>query len=237
VRSVERGGLRFLTFPRLDEAGLACVLSTQPLDVRGDAGRAQLFGALSLDAERVATVRQVHHAQVAVANPAETPDADGLVTNEPGLALFLRAADCSLIVVADPEHRAVGVAHAGWKGSARGIVVNLVQKMRTTFGTWPSRCLAGVGPTIGVDRFEVGPEVPVKFLARGDWTREYVRARGKRLHFDLLGANVRFLTEAGIPRESIEVCEDCTYDSPELLHSFRREGTGSGHHGIVAMWP
>jgi YfiH family protein len=236
VTPVERGGLRFLTFERLEQAGLLCVLSTRPIDVRAEADRARLFEALGVDPGRVATVRQVHHAAIAVADPADVPQADGLVTNEPGLALFLRAADCSLIVVADPEHRAVGVAHAGWKGSARGVVVKLVSMLHKTYGSVPSRCLAAVGPTIGVDRFEVGPEVPAKFLKRGDWTREYVTVRGKRLHFDLLNANARFLRECGIPEEAIDVCDQCTYDSPELLHSFRRAGTGSGHHGIVAMW-
>ena len=130
-----------------------------------------------------------------------------------------------------------GVAHAGWKGAARGVVVNLVRVLHERYGAEPSRCLAGVGPTIGASRYEVGPKVPTAFLRKRTWTREYVSSRDGKLYFDLAGANTRFLLECGIPKDSIEVSGLCTYDTPDLLHSFRRDGTDAGHHGMVAAWP
>lgn len=231
---VERGGLRFLTFERLEQAGLLCVLSTRPIDVRAEADRARLFEALGVDPGRVATVRQVHHAAIAVADPADVPQADGLVTNEPGLALFLRAADCSLIVVADPEHRAVGVAHAGWKGSARGVVIQLVRALERQYGAVVSECRAAIAPTVGMERYPVGAEVPAAFVKHRSWAKHYVHHLGGRLHLDLAGINRHFLYEAGIPEENIEICRICTHDNPELLHSYRREGLGCGHHGLIA---
>lgn len=233
--TVERGGLRLLAFPALEAEGLVCALSTVPLDVRDARERRRLVEALGLDPARTVTTRQVHHADVVRAEEApEPPDADGLVTAVPRLPLLMRAADCSLVAVFDRSRRALGVCHAGWKGSARGIVVNLVRALAEHYGSRPGDCLAAVGPTIGAARYPVGPEVPAAFLRSRAWAREYVTHREGRLHFDLAGANVRFLLECGIPRGSIETADLCTVDHPELLHSYRRDGTGGGHHGLVA---
>jgi len=240
VIEATRGGLRVLVPSSLEEVGLRCAVSTLPLDVRHRGDRDRFAAALGLSPHLLAQVRQVHHAEVLrvdgpTGDPA--PEADGLVTATPGLALFLRAADCSLVVVADPVHRAVGAVHAGWKGSARGIVVNLVRTMQRQFGSDPRRCRAAIGPTIGVERYPVGAEVPAAFRRSREWTKECVAMRGDRLHFDLARANRLFLLECGIPPPSIEASPRCTFDSPGLLHSFRRDGAGGGHHGIVAAWP
>ena len=154
-----------------------------------------------------------------------------------GLALLLRAADCSLVVVADPERRAVGVAHAGWKGSARGVVVNLVKAMHEQFGCRPSRMAAAIAPTIRTPCYEVGPEVPAAFLRSRDWTVEYLHHRQGRLYFDLEGVNARFLEECGIPVKSIARTSLCTFERDDLLWSYRRDGAGGGHQGLVAFWP
>lgn len=239
MRRVERGGLGLLVFEHLEASGLVCAVSTVPLDVRDRAQGDRLVAAVGLDPACTARARQVHKSDVVrVTGPAaEAPDADGLATDVAGQPLLLRAADCSLVVVADPESRAVGIAHAGWKGSARGVVVNLVKAMHEHFGSRPSRMLAGIGPTIRTPSYEVGPEVPAAFLRSREWTREYVFHREGRLYFDLEGANARFLEECGIPRKAIGRTSLDTFTSPDLLHSFRRDGTGAGHHGMVAAWP
>lgn len=235
MKPARRGGLDVLVFEALEAAGCVCALSTVPLNVRDDGDRDRFVRALG--AKRFATTRQVHHADIAVADPAAVPDADGLVTDEAGLALLMRAADCSLVVVADPARRALGMAHAGWKGSARGVVVNLVRTMEERYGTRPEDCVAGIGPTIGPARFEVGPEVPAAFVAKRAWAREHVTTHGKKFRFDLRAANRRFLVEAGVPADRIDVAAACTYDTPDVLHSYRREGVGAGHHGMLAYWP
>jgi len=240
VNVVEHEGLRLLVFPLLREQGLVCAISTVPLDVRDPEARDRFVAAVGLDPARtVASGRQRHMADVVRADipGRRSVDVDALVTDTPGLPLVLRAADCSLVVVADPERRAVGVAHAGWKGSARGIIVNLVRAMHENYGSRASQLFAGVGPTIRRPNYEVGPEVPAAFLRSREWTGEHVRAKGGKFYFDLPGANAHFLRECGIPRKHIEESPLCTYDRADLLHSFRRDGTGAGHHGIVAAWP
>ena len=235
VKPAQRGGLRVLVFEQLEQAGCVCALSTVPLNVRVDDDRDQFVRALG--AGRFATTQQVHHADIAVADVDVVPDADGLVTDDAGLALLMRAADCSLVVVADPGRRVLGMAHAGWKGSARGVVVNLVRSLEQRYGTRPGDCLAAIGPTIGIERFEVGPEVPAAFVAKRGWAKEYVKTRGKKFSFDLRAANRQFLIESGIDPDAIEMSDTCTYDTPDLLHSYRREGVGAGHQGMLAYWP
>jgi len=238
VTEVERDGLRLLVFPALEALGLRCALSTRPIDVRRPEDRERFVRALGLDPERVVSPRQVHHADVVRVDvpPREPPEADGLVTDAPGLGLLLRAADCSLVVVADPEHRALGMVHAGWKGSARGVVVNLVKAMHDQYGSRPSRLAAAIAPTIRTPCFEVGPEVPAAFLRSRSWTVEYVHHRQGRLYFDLEGVNARFLLECGVPAKAIGRTSLCTFSRPDLLWSYRRDGAGGGHQGLLAAW-
>lgn len=240
MKRVDRGGLRLLTFPSLAEIGVVCYVSTQPLDVREDEDRERFVDAAGLDAARAISPLQIHRSDILFVDettPREPTEADGMVTDVAGLPLVMRAADCSLIVVADPEHRALGVAHAGWRGAARGVVVNVVKALNEHYGSRPSQLKVGVGPTISAAHFAVGPEVPAAFLRSREWTSSYVQAREGRWHFDLLGVNVRFLVECGIPPDSIEVARECTFREAKLLHSFRRDGVAGGHHGLVAAWP
>jgi len=235
VRPVDREGSRLLLFDGLEAAGLSCAHSTVPLDVRQAADRRRLVLAAGLDPDRVATAVQVHGARVLrVDGPLErTAEADGLVTATPGLALLVKAADCSLVVVADPVRHAVGVAHAGWRGAAGGVVEGLVAALGREFGSAPGDLVAGVGPTIGLARYPVGQEVLDAFRRRVPWAEVYARTVDGQLHFDVAGANARALREAGVG--SVETAGLCTFESP-LLFSYRRQGQGVGHHGLVAGW-
>jgi hypothetical protein len=238
VRLEERAGVRLLVFERLAASGLSCAHSTTPLDVRRPGERRALVRAAGLDPERVAATVQVHGASVlrVDAPPDAPPDADALVTAAPGLALLMKAADCSLVVVADPARRAVGVAHAGWRGAAAGVVEGLVAALSRHFGSRPADLLAGVGPTIGVARYAVGTEVLDAFRRRVPWADACARPVGSAVHFDLAAANARALAACGIPADAIEVADLCTHERGDLLHSYRREGPGNGHHGLVAGW-
>jgi len=237
VRLDRRGDLALLVFDGLAAAGLSCLHSTAELDVRSVADRRRLVAAAGFDPDRYASPVQVHGATIVrVDAPRTGVEADGLVTDVPGLALLLKAADCSLVVVADPRRRAVGVAHAGWRGAAAGIVESLVRAMGTEFDVPPARLVAGVGPTIGARRYAVGAEVLDAFRARVPWADEYASRIDGALHFDLSGANARALRECGVPADAIEVAPFCTHERADLLHSYRRSGTGTGHHGLVAGW-
>jgi len=240
VIAEEIGGLRVLRFPTLRRTGIACALSTVPLDVRKLSDQARLAEAMGLDPERVASPRQTHHTKVVKAEKGALPidtEADAVITDMPGQPVLLRGADCSLVIIVDPEIRAFGMAHAGWKGSARGIVIQLARAMEVHYGAVLSECRAAIAPTIGMERYPVGPEVPAAFVKNRSWAKHYVHHVGGKLHLDLAGINRHFLYEAGIPEKNIETCRLCTHDHPDLLHSFRRDGEECGHHGLIAAFP
>lgn len=236
MRRIEGEGLGLLRFDALGAPGLLCAHSMAPLDVRRAEERRRFVAAAGLDPDRVASPVQVHGAHVVRvdAPPARPIEADGLVTAAPGLALLVKAADCSLVVVADPRRRAVGVAHAGWRGAAAGMAANLVATLVREFGSVPADMVAAVGPTIGVLRYAVGREVLEAFRRRAPWADEYARTIGGQLHYDVAGANGRALSECGIP--TVEVAGICTHERSDLLFSYRRQGPGAGHHGLVAGW-
>src|SRR5690606_10055442 len=92
---------------------------------------------------------------------------DGLVTDRPGIVLGVLTADCAPVLFADPEARVIGAAHAGWRGARDGVLEETIAAMRS-LGAEPSRTVAAIGPTIGPDSYEVGPEFPHHFRDRAD---------------------------------------------------------------------
>jgi len=217
----------------------------------------QSLGAVALDAvaqEKVSlplvTLRQIHsdliHAVSAV--PKSPPVGDGVVTNTPGLVLGVQTADCLPVILVDPKRKAVGVFHAGWRGTLRRIVEKGVGEMRRNFGCEPKDLQAAIGPGIRQCCFEVGPEVRVRFEAQfayaGKLFREIkvldpvrekypmlfltARAPGHselpiQLFLDLAEANRLQLLDAGLTANSIHASQLCTACRTELLFSYRKE--------------
>ena len=179
--------------------------------------------------------------------------ADGQITDEPGILLAVQTADCIPVIVADRRLRAVGVFHAGWRGTVKRIAEMGVGRMRLEFGSKPEDLFAGIGPGNGVCCYAVGEEVLSEFESQFSYARELFREVydadvlrqkypmlfltqrapghspiGPSLHVDLIEANRRQLLAAGLRPESIEVVGACTQCHPELFYSHR----GSrGHTG------
>jgi YfiH family protein len=118
---------------------------------------------------------QAHGATVAVVGPEERasgalspdtaiPGCDALVTDTPGLLLGITAADCLPVFFLDPVHRAIGLAHSGWRGTAGRIAPHTLETMTRAFGTRPQDCLVAIGPGIGPDGYEVDAKVHDAFL-------------------------------------------------------------------------
>ncbi|RPI55682.1 MAG: laccase domain-containing protein, partial [Chloroflexi bacterium] len=123
----------------------------------------RIYAHLGLAAGQVVTPWQVHSNRIAVVSGHDAeqivPNTDGLVTATPGLALLLRFADCQPILLYDPEHHALGLVHAGWRGVAQGVAIRAVEAMQASFGTRPRALIAGLGPAIGPCCYVVGDEV------------------------------------------------------------------------------
>jgi len=167
--------------------------------------------------DEMASLRQIHSAECLQAVIAGLTGAgDALITDQPGLAVAIRTADCFPILIADPKRHAVAALHAGWRGTAVGIVVQTIAKMSDRFGTNPIDLHAAIGPGIGECCYQVGEEVGVKFG---------LKAAGR---IDLAAANRQQLIEAGVPETQIEVLGFCTFCDAARFHSWRRDKESAG---------
>lgn len=154
---------------------------------------------------------------------------DALITQEKGIAIGVTTADCVPISIYDPVNHALGVAHAGWKGTVARIGVKTVERMIETFSSNPSDLLIGIGPSISQEMFEVGDEVGDAF-DRAGFTLDKIAFRKPetgKLHIDLWLANLLSLLEVGVEKRNVEVSGICTFKSDHYF-SARRQTIKSG---------
>jgi YfiH family protein len=195
------------------------------------------FRALGRDPDSVADVWQVHSAEVLVADePRGSRDhlgkADALITDRRRVTLFMRFADCVPILLFDPKHHALGLVHAGWRGTLLKIVAAAVRAMSRQYGSKPIDLLAGIGPSIGPCHYEVGPEVVEQTRAFFGGAADQLLARTNgRYHLDLWAANAHALREVGVERiEQSEICTACRTDE---FFSHRAEQGQTGRFGAL----
>lgn len=195
------------------------------------ANRRRLAAAAGLAAEGLTVIGAVHGTRVArVDEPlALVEDVDGLITDRRGVALFAAYADCYPLVAYDPLRNVVGLAHAGWRGTAGGIAGSLVAALQREYGSQPADLWIGIGPGICGRCYEVGPEFTEHFAP------EFLSpGTGDRLLLDLRAANRRQLESAGVDQARIGESELCTRESDELF-SHRRQPDGTRFAGLVAL--
>lgn len=171
------------------------------------------------------TVKQIHSDIVMRAGeiPSELGEADALVSNA-AAPVSIRTADCVPILIADPVHQAVAAIHAGWRGTASGIVLRAVEAMQCDFGSNPADLAAAIGPAIGKCCYEVSADVAMRFDPSAD-------PDGKA-HIDLSAINARQLEAAGV--RHIDSSGACTRCNAVLYESFRRDGVQSGRmHAVI----
>jgi YfiH family protein len=192
---------------------------------------------LNCDPNSVYDVWQVHGVNVAIAKtprPPETPhlQADIILTDRPGITLMMRFADCVPVLFHDPIRKVIGIAHAGWVGTVRGTARIAVEAMQTHFGSNPGDIRAAIGPSIGPDHYEVGPDVVSQVRqAFGQSAPSLFVQRGGAVHFDLWGANRLTLEEAGVYQ--IELSGLCTACHTDDWYSHRAEHGRTGRFGTI----
>jgi len=201
------------------------------------------------------TLRQIHSDIIHCVDsvPDKPLTGDGLLTVASGLLLAVQTADCLPVILVDTKRRAVGVFHAGWRGTVKRIVEKGVGEMIRCFGTRPRDLKAAIGPGIQGCCYEVGEEVRTKFESQfayaarlfrerkdSDPVREkypllFLTARApghgelpNRIFLDLVEANRRQLLDAGVAKKNIEASSLCTKCHTDLLFSYRREKGKTG---------
>jgi YfiH family protein len=251
----ESNGIRYYQFAALDHGRVAHAIFTRHGGVSpapyaslnmsvstGDArehvreNRGRAFRALDRAPESVADLWQVHSADVIVADTPNGPQdykgkADTLLTDQPAVTLFLRFADCVPILLYDPRRPAVGVVHAGWRGTLLKAAAAAVRAMTEHYGTRPAEVVAAIGPSIGPCHYAVGPEVVAQTRAAfGDADALLPRVNGGH-HLDLWAANAQALSEAGV--EQIALGGVCTACRCEDFFSHRAAGGKTGRFGAL----
>ena len=197
---------------------------------------ARLMAAAGLAGVRRHWTWQVHGPAVAVVTAGDFADgcrADGLVTAERGRAVSVRTADCCPVLLATADGRAVAAAHAGWKGAVAGVVGATVAELCRVAGVGPDAVVAAVGPCIGVNAFEVGPEVLAAFAGRfGEATVRRDGAGGKG-HANLAEACRSSLVAAGVSAGRIDTTDRCSYRDADEFFSHRRDRGVTGRMAAV----
>jgi len=165
------------------------------------------------------------------------PPCDGLVTNDPAITLITGHADCMAFYFVDPVKRCIGLAHAGWRGALGRIGSRVVERMAQEYGSNPSDILAGVGPSICPDCFEVGHNVAEEFAeAYPGLPCVHVQENAKP-HVDLWMVAVRQFVEAGILPEHISLFNVCTMTTPRLYSHRRDKGNTGGMAAYLRILP
>jgi YfiH family protein len=185
-----------------------------------------------------------HGADVARVTPHQYGEyvgpVDGLVTNESGCGLTMNYADCAPVLLHDPDHNAIGLGHAGWKGAVRDLPGALVKAMSEAFGSEPSAIIAAIGPTIGPCCYQVGQSVITAVHDSFEGAEElllpdeeWVDDTEERLLFDLPEANRRRLIDAGVPE--VEMAGLCTSCRSDLFFSHRADKGKTGRFGTLLI--
>ena len=159
---------------------------------------------------------------------------DAIVTSMPQVCIGVSTADCVPILLYDFKNRIVAAIHAGWRGTVQRIVEKTISYMQTQYSTSSQNIVAVIGPSIGVEAFEVGDEVYDAFLTQGfDMSR--IAKRYEKWHIDLWEANRIQLLESGVLFENIQLSSVCTYTNHKEFFSARRLGIKSGRifNGIM----
>lgn len=207
--------------------------------------RTAFLNSLPIEPEALTIGRQTHGSHVKVVDVGSRgrgrypdfdgfPATDGLVTTDPSAALGVIVADCVPLILYDPVAHALGVVHAGWRGTVGGIAGAAVESMRNEFGSDPGNIRAGIGPSIGPCCYEVGPEVIDAWRNVGvDPDGDAVAAGGS--HFDLWSANRATLIAAGLVADYIEVSAICVRCQLGRFFSYRAARSGVATAGRMLM--
>ncbi len=215
----------------------------------------QLGAGTSTTAWPLITLRQVHSDLIHKVDGPRTSllVGDGLITDTPEIVIAVQTADCLPVILVDTEHRAVGIFHAGWRGTVKRIVEKGVGEMRRWFGTRPQDIRAAIGPGIHRCCYQVGEEVRSKFNSQFSYAEKLfreskdsddihlkypllfltARAPGhselpRKIFLDLVEANRQQLLAAGLAEKKITASELCTGCRPDLLFSHRAENGKTG---------
>lgn len=211
------------------------------------ANRRAYASALEIDPARIVVPQQIHSSAVRVVTESDAgsgavdhssaiPDTDALITNVPNLPLALHFADCVCIFLLDPVNRAIGVAHAGWRGTVAKIVTKTIEAMKQNYDSDPAMLQAAIAPSICRCCYVVGEDTAREFFkAFPHDSRIISQSSTDKWFVDLKNANRILLRQAGLHSCNIAVSEECTSCNSTDFFSYRRDGKTGRMGGWMAL--
>lgn len=267
IQDCEKNNVRYFTFPMLsNEEWIVHGFSTRSGGVsNGDCAQMNLSfsrgddpenvlenyrriaAAIGFDDRSIVCSDQTHTTNVRVVTamdrgkgyllPKDYSDIDALVTNDPSVVLATFYADCVPLYFIDPVHRAIGLAHSGWKGTVNNIAKETLRIMQEQFGTNPAEVLAAIGPSICQECYEVSEDVIDQFRQAYPeklWPRLFESGREEgKYQLNLWEACRQNMLRAGMLPEHIEITDVCTCCNPDILFSHR---ASHGKRGNLAAF-
>jgi len=211
---------------------LGGTVGDEPENVKQNLNR--VLDASGFSGDQLVQVKQVHSAKVIKADLAgeALQEGDAITTNREGLLLLMRFADCVPVLFYDPVHQAIAIAHAGWKGTLKGVVAEVVRLMGGQFNSSPGEIIAGIGPSIGPDHYFIGHDVIEQ--TKSAFPKQYpqlLREEEDGVKLDLWKANELHLRKAGV--EQIDTAGLCTGCDLEHWYSHRAEEGSTGRFAAV----
>lgn len=251
----ELDGLRYYSFEIFPDAVAQAVFTRRggvspapwaSLNLGGSVGddsahvvenRTRVFNAMKRRADSIHDVWLVHGTEIIYADAPRplsepSPRADILFTDNPAVTLFMRFGDCVPILLHDPIKNVIGIAHAGWMGTLRGVVGAAVEGMKSHYGSDPKNIVAGVGPSIGADHYQVGADVIAQFAEKFPQDiNQITQTRNDGVYLDLWKSNELQLKNAGV--EQVQVSGVCTACNLDDWFSHRAEKGKTGRFGAL----
>jgi len=250
---IEDGGLLYYQFEEFQDQGIfhgvfsrQGGISPKPwhsLNIGGTVGDdprnvqenlSRLLAASGYSYDQLAQVKQIHSAKVIKADiPVDAvEEGDAITTDQRGILLLMRFADCVPVLFYDPVHHAIAIAHAGWKGTLKGLVSEVVRVMGANYGTVPEQVLAGIGPAIGPDHYQVGSDV-IKAAKEAfpDQYDQILNEDSDGVKLNLWKANEIHLRKCGV--EKVNLSRICTGCELTKWYSHRAEQGRTGRFAAV----
>lgn len=223
---------------------LSLRVNDNPLNVKKN--RELLAHSFHIDPRKMIFSAQTHEDHIAeidsgfLGQPEEAQNAslqgiDAMVTKEKDVCLCILTADCASILLYDPVVNAIGIAHAGWRGTVNRIAGKTLMKLKEVYGSNPENVVVAIGPCISGESYETGEDVAEIFESTFPGKNGIVvrRPEWPKPHVDIVAANLRVLAESGLKAENIEISGICTFENPDIFFSARRNAGGRFAAGLM----
>lgn len=260
----QKEDILYITFPKLEKTGIVNHLfstrlggvsngqySTMNLSFLNGDNRENvlknykiLCNLLDTDPNNLVLSRQTHTDNIKIVDKSHRgtgifkesfSDIDGLITNEPKVALVTQYADCTPLLFCDPIKKVIATSHSGWRGTVKEIGKKTVQKMVSDFGCNPSDIIACIGPCIGSCCYEVDDPVYNEFkkLDYLELDKIFTQKGNGKYMLKLTEANRQILISSGITPENMDISDICTCCNADILHSHRATNGKRGNLAAI----